>query len=108
MNVDILHVEGSTIVNVEGRLDTMTAGAFEAKIIPLTETTRKLVINMSALDYISSTGLRVFLVAQKKIRQAGGQLSLCCLQPAIREIFDIAGFSTIFPIFPDQESAISS
>jgi len=108
MQVQITNSNNQTIVSVEGRLDTITAGDFEAKILPLVDSAGKLVIDMSGLEYISSTGLRVFLIAQKKIMQSGGRLVLCCLQPAIREIFDIAGFSTIFSIFPDQETALAS
>ncbi len=108
MNVQITSSNDSTIVTVEGRLDTMSAGTFEEKLLPLIETTKNMVINLAELDYISSTGLRVFLIAQKKIQQAGGKLSLCALKPSIREIFDIAGFSTIFAIFSDEEAALGS
>ncbi|MFO7721860.1 MAG: STAS domain-containing protein [Bacteroidales bacterium] len=102
------HMEKSnehTIVEVFGRLDTVTAGDFETKLLPLIEAGSKVVIDCTGLDYISSSGLRIFLLAQKKAQAEGGQLKLCSLQPSIMEIFTIAGFSNIFALFPDQESA---
>jgi anti-anti-sigma factor len=66
-----------------------------------------LILNCSGLNYISSSGLRVFLVIQKKLAGLQGSFGLCCLQPEIREIFDISGFSTIFSIFPDEEAALA-
>lgn len=108
MNVQITHVNGYTLAAVQGRLDTITAGEFEAIVIPLVETGTRFVIDCSGMDYISSTGLRVFLLMQKKIQGGGGLLRLCGLQPSIREIFDIAGFSVIFAIFPDRDSATSN
>lgn len=108
MNVSITDVNSATLVIVEGRLDTMTAGSFETQVMPLASVTTRMVIDMSGLEYISSTGLRVFLLAQKAIGQKGGSLVLCNLRPAIREIFDIAGFSKIFSIVEDRESALAS
>ncbi|PKP53910.1 MAG: anti-sigma factor antagonist [Bacteroidetes bacterium HGW-Bacteroidetes-1] len=105
MNVQITNSENYTIIKVQGRIDTITATDFEAKVMTTLEQSKKLVINCSELDYISSSGLRVFLLTQKKINAAGGTLKLCCLQPTIKEIFDISGFSTIFSIYSDQESA---
>jgi len=57
------------------------------------------------LNYISSSGLRVFLVIQKKMVALKGQFKLCNLQPGIKEIFDISGFSSIFSVFPDAAAA---
>ncbi len=108
MNVQITKVNDFTVIVVNGRLDTITASEFEAQLIPLVEPGSKLVIDCSGLDYISSTGLRVFLLTQKKIQTSGGKLNLCHLNPPIQEIFDIAGFSNIFSIFPDQTSATSN
>lgn len=106
MHVHIKNVNDFTVMEVVGRLDTLTAGEFESKLFPLTETAPVILVDCSGMEYISSTGLRAFLLGQRKAGATGGQLLLCSLQPAIREIFDMAGFSTIFTIYPDQESAL--
>jgi len=97
---------GSTVVEITGRLDTITSGAFETEILGLLESEdMNMLIDCSGLEYISSTGLRVLLMAQKKMLGKGGSLSLCCLQPGIEEIFSISGFSSIFSIYPDRQAA---
>lgn len=96
-------------LSIDGRLDTITAVDFEAAVVELLEEKpAEVIINCSKLEYISSSGLRIFLLAQKKMLSGGGKLKLCCLQPAIKEIFDISGFSSIFSIFDDLEMAKGS
>ena len=107
MNVIITKSEGHVLVNVEGRVDTTNASEFEKAMMTVVEDgTTKIVLDCSALNYISSSGLRVFLIVQKKMMAAKGQFCLCSLQPGIKEIFDISGFSSIFTLFPDKDSAI--
>jgi anti-anti-sigma factor len=66
---------------------------------------KQIVVNCTGLIYISSSGLRVLLMALKKITSVGGKFYLCSLQENIREIFDIAGFSSIFKLFETVEEA---
>lgn len=97
------------IISVEGRVDTITAGDFESQVLPYTQDSNAaLIIDCGNLGYISSSGLRIFLILQKRVSANGGRLMLCSMQPGIREIFDISGFSNIFPIFPDLDSAMAS
>jgi anti-anti-sigma factor len=107
MNVQVVKSADYTLVSVEGRIDTTNAMEFEKPMMEVIEGgCTKLILDCSGLNYISSSGLRVFLVVQKKMMAAKGQFRLCDLQPGIREIFDISGFSSIFSVFPDQKSAI--
>ncbi len=108
MQVQTSQTEGFTLVKVLGRIDSVTAKDFEAKIQPLVGNgTPKMIIDCSQMDYISSAGLRIFLTIHKTVVSKGGLVRLCCLQPSIMEIFDISGFSNIFPVYPDMASAIS-
>ncbi len=107
MNIIKEKINNFQVLKIEGRLDTSNFTEFEKEISQLFESGEKnLVFECSGLNYISSSGLRVFLTAQKKTISAGGILHLCCLQPVIREIFDISGFSTIFRIFDTLEQAL--
>lgn len=88
-----------TVITIIGRLDTNTSPAFEKAITPiLTGATKEVKIDCSALDYISSSGLRLFLMLQKNINQKKGSLNLCGLSDSIKEIFNVTGFSAIFKI----------
>lgn len=107
MNVQVASSADYTLVSVEGRIDTTNAGEFEKSIMGVIEGgSTKIILDCSGLNYISSSGLRVFLVVQKKMMAIKGQFRLCNLQPGIKEIFDISGFSSIFSVFPDQEAAM--
>jgi len=109
MNVQVASLADYKLVSVEGRIDTTNAGEFEKSVMMVIEGgSIKIILNCSDLNYISSSGLRVFLVVQKKMMAAKGQFRLCNLQPAIKEIFDISGFSSIFSVFPDQEAALKA
>jgi anti-anti-sigma factor len=107
MNTTVLKSGVFTIVNIEGRVDTTNAGEFESDIAEAVDNgTNILILNCSGLNYISSSGLRVFLIIHKRLLAKNGELRLCSLQTGIKEIFDISGFSSIFSIYPDQESAV--
>jgi anti-anti-sigma factor len=107
MNVQVASSADYTLISVEGRIDTTNAGEFEQSIMGVIEGgSTKIILDCSGLNYISSSGLRVFLVVQKKMMAIKGQFRLCNLQPGIKEIFDISGFSSIFSVFPDQEAAM--
>lgn len=110
MNLQITNHDEFTVVSIHGRIDTINAGNFESQLMLVldNEGVTHLVLDCAGLDYISSSGLRIFLVAQKKTMANQGKLLLSNMQPAIKEIFDISGFSTIFSIFPDTETAVKS
>jgi anti-anti-sigma factor len=97
---------GTVLLTVNGRLDSTTSGALEEKLLALLNGgVKQFVLNFTALEYISSAGLRVLLMVAKKLKPSGGVLSLCGLQDHIREVFDLAGFSPLFPIHDSVEAA---
>jgi anti-anti-sigma factor len=108
MDIRFTTLEGYTVLSANGRIDTTKAGDFEADIMKAIESEAcRIILDCSGLNYISSSGLRIFLVVLKKMKASKGQFRLCSLQPGIREIFDIAGFSSVFSIYTDQETAIN-
>ena len=93
---------------VDGRLDTTNYNELEAVVNKLiNEGVKDVVFDLSALEYISSSGLRVMLLTLKKTGAAGGKLILCNMKEGIREIFEISGFTTIFTIMPDMNDALN-
>lgn len=98
-----------TVLMVEGRLDSGTSGTLEKNLISAIEAGEKnLVLDFTGMDYISSAGLRVLLMAAKKTNKLGGMLVLSALNPNVREVFDIAGFTNIFSIFNSLEDAVKT
>jgi len=96
------------IVNLEGRLDNETSQCFQERVGALIDGGEtKLVINLAKLEYISSVGLRAFLVTSKKLKPLNGKLVLSQPQKNIQEVFDIAGFSMLFPSFASDDEAVA-
>ena len=94
------------IIGITGRLDTTTYPLLEKKLMGLIEQNQdKILVECAEMDYVSSSGLRILLMALKKITQMKGRFVLTGLQDNIREIFEISGFMTIFEIHSSREEA---
>ncbi len=65
------------------------------------------IIDCAALDYVSSAGLRAFLLAARTAQRAGISFGLCSLKPAVREVFDLSGFSRIIAVHADRATALA-
>jgi anti-sigma B factor antagonist len=97
------------ILYLIGRLDAYTSTDVEKKLNVTTEKEQfYLVVAMEKLEYISSSGLRVLLAALKKARKQQGDIRLTGLQPYVKEVFDIAGFTQLFQIFEKEDEAVQS
>lgn len=97
------------ILAVNGRLDTAAAKPFEISVLHYVyEGEEKLVLDLGGVDYINSTCLRVVLTAAKRLHGSQGRLVLCAMQEAIREVFDISGFSRILEIHSTRTQAIAA
>jgi anti-sigma B factor antagonist len=100
---------GVVILGLTGRLDAYSAAEVEKKLDGVIQAgCVKMVLNLERLEYISSSGLRVFLSQLKKVRKQQGDIKLACMKPYIREVFDIAGFTQLFNIFENEDAANSS
>lgn len=107
MNITAEKIRDFSVLKIDGRIDSSNFSVFEKEIDQLFSSGAKnIIFNCSGLNYISSSGLRVFLVAQKKTMHQQGKLHLCNMQPAINEIFSISGFSNIFRIFNTLDEAL--
>lgn len=84
-------------IAVSGKIDTTNAHQFEAAVKELIEGASELTFDMNGLEYISSAGLRVLLVAQKTMNKQG-TMKLINVSKPIMEIFDITGFTDILTI----------
>ncbi|MBI3756907.1 MAG: STAS domain-containing protein [Deltaproteobacteria bacterium] len=97
------------ILGLSGKLDATSAKAFEDRILAVIDAgERQLVVDLSRLDYVSSSGLRVFLFTAKLLNSANGKIVLCSLKDPVREVFDIAGFLSIFSVYGSQDEAVKS
>lgn len=107
MDINESQQDNATVISLSGRLDSSTSAQFEQYILGKIDSGVRLIVDFSLLDYISSAGLRVLLLAAKKVKQAGGRLILCSLKPHIREVFEISGFLAILDIRAGQAEALA-
>jgi anti-sigma B factor antagonist len=100
-----------TIVTLEGRLDFGAAAGFQTQVercLADAQVRRAgLIIDCAALDYVSSAGLRVFLLGARASQRAGLSFSICALKPAVREVFDLSGFSRVIAVYADRAAALA-
>ena len=111
MNVSFEKLALTTLVIPEGRLDFSSAASFEKQLNEVLAgagtAPRAVIIDCAALDYVSSAGLRAFLLAARGSQRAGISFALCALKPAVREVFDLSGFTRIITIYADRATALA-
>ncbi|HET9483209.1 MAG TPA: STAS domain-containing protein, partial [Xanthomonadales bacterium] len=89
-----------------GRLDTDSAADLELCVHDVLGTgVRHFVVDLAQINYVSSAGLRVLLMLAKSV-DGKGSLRVSGLNPQVQQVFDIAGFTKLFAIHPDRESAL--
>lgn len=95
-------------VALKGRLDAASSNATEAELLRIIEGgERIIVIDLAELTYITSMGLAVLMWVAKRLREVNGKLVVCSLQPAVQQVYEIAGFATIIPVFGTRDEAVS-
>ena len=97
MTIEIKKNQEQTIIEIVGRLDTITAPALDKTINEDLGDTQNLVLDVKGVEYISSAGLRVLLSAQKKMQKIGSMkvINVC---EAVMEVFEMTGFADILVI----------
>lgn len=108
MTIALESADNAQIVALQGQINSTNAAAIEAEVLALISPEQKnLLLDFSTLDYISSAGLRLVLVVAKRLKQEGGKLMLCGMQPHIREVFDISGFLAILNVVETRSEALA-
>ena len=102
--------EGKVLVlEPEGRLDSTNSSGLEERLLVVIEKGENaLVIDFEKLNYISSAGLRVLLIAAKQLQQSGGRIALHAMSPSVREVFEISGFLRLLEAYGNRAAALES
>jgi anti-sigma B factor antagonist len=109
MKTQIQQEANSTIVNVTGSVDALTATEL-ARVLSnqITEGHANLVVDLTTVEFMSSAGLRTLLGAVKEARSSGGDLRIISTNPGIDKVLKMSGFNNIAKVFPSQAEALSS
>ena len=100
--------DGTLVIALAGRVDSNSSGELEKRLLRhVAEGARRVVIDLQGVEYISSAGLRVLLLAASKLRPVGGQVVLCAMGRPVREVFDLAGLTALFPVEATRAEALN-
>lgn len=100
---------GVVVLAPEGRLDATESPILEGRITELIAGgDTRVLVDLAAVSYVSSRGLRVFLLGAKQAAAAGGSLAVCSLQEFVAKVFAVVGFGDLIGVHADRESALAS
>jgi len=108
MEVSTKQFKHCDLLMVKGRVDSATAPKLGEALEAITNESRfKIVIDMTGLEYMSSAGFRVLIAAQRNCKRFGrGEVVLTCVPAVIHSALELAGFTSLFRIFPDVTTAV--
>jgi anti-anti-sigma factor len=98
MDINVTKDGNTGVIEVIGRLDTITAPELQTPLFESVKNNKKTVLDCAKLEYVSSAGLRVLLMAEKTAKAGKSALIIRNISAEIREIFDMTGFSGILTI----------
>ena len=97
------------VVGIAGSVDGLTAETLLSTLQSHVEGgATRLVVDLSAVEYTSSAGLRALLATLKLARQKGGDLRLAAVRPAVFRVLELSGFTSILKLYPDVDAALAS
>jgi len=96
------------IVGITGSLDSTTSPEAQKSLDAVVAGAKKVVLDFSQLDYISSAGLRILLGAAKQLRASGGKFGMFGLNQSVKEVFEISGFSSILSVYQSEAEALGA
>jgi anti-sigma B factor antagonist len=97
------------VLEVRGRIDSTVADAFKQQVLAaIGDKPMRLLLDFGQLEFISSIGLRILVLAAKRLAAVHGKLLFCGLEGAVREVFELAGFTAVATVFPNRDAALSS
>src|ERR1700704_3296291 len=112
MNVTSRRFANAVVLRVEGRLDQDTCGDFTRDLMVYVDAAAReggaIVLDLSSLEYISSAGLRCFMLASRQAKSQHGRIVVAALQPMVSEIFEISHFNLVFQVFPTVREALGA
>ena len=108
MEIDEEQAGETLVIAPCGRVDSVSSDELERRVVFwLDGGTRRVVIDLSGVGYISSAGLRVLLLAAKRLKPPQGALVLCGLGPSVKTVLELAGLASLFTIEPGREQALA-
>lgn len=112
MELNATHNQNTVVLAPRGRIDHTNAEGFSKALAPHVESCEQrgpsVLFDLSGLEYISSAGLRVLMLASKRIIPAGGRIGVAAPTTMVREILEISRFDLVFPVFGSVDQGLAA
>jgi len=112
MNATLRRYASAAVLQVAGRLDQDTCEGFRVDLMKQVEAAAReggtVVLDLSGLEYVSSAGLRCFMLASREAKAQHARIFVAALQPMVEEIFEISHFNLVFQVFPTLRDALAA
>lgn len=110
MNLNIKRVDNVVVVYLAGRLDVHLSAEIEKEInkIIQNEPDMHLLMNLQNVEYMSSSGLRIFVSTMRILKEQKRMLMLCNMNNAVKKIFEVVELMDMFDIYDSEEEALKS
>src|SRR5512142_792493 len=112
MNASFRRYASAAVLQVSGRLDQDTCEGFRVDLMKQVEAAAReggtVVLDLSGLEYVSSAGLRCFMLASREAKAQHARIFVAALQPMVEEIFEISHFNLVFQVFPTLAEALAA
>ncbi len=96
------------ILSPAGRIDNDTSAAFQSRLLAVLAPGAAVLVDFSAVEYISSAGLRALMMGSKQSKAAKGRLAVAALGSVVKEIFEISRFSMVVQVFDTTADALAA
>jgi anti-anti-sigma factor len=96
------------ILSPAGRIDNDTSPAFQARLLAALNPGAAVLVDLSAVEYVSSAGLRALMMGSKQSKAGNGRLAVAALGPIVKEIFEISRFSLVVQVFDTTADAVTA
>src|SRR5687768_6373328 len=112
MQVQSRRYANAVVLQVIGRLDQDTCDGFRTDLMKHVEAAARdggaIVLDLAKMEYVSSAGLRCFMLASRQAKSQQGRIFVAALQPMVQEIFQISHFNLVFQVFPTVREAVGA
>ena len=107
MEISEREYQGVSIVDLKGKMDTVTSPQAERYLTQLIDDGKKRVLlNFEDLEFMTSSGLRVLLATSQALHDAGGELCIFAVNDTIQKLFEISGFTAFLHICSNEDKAL--
>lgn len=109
MKIATRHAYDTTIVDLEGRLDSKAVGPVNDEMVRIIQgNAKQILVNLEKMEFVTSAGLRVLLRSSKLLQGSGGRLKLCCANELVSNVLKTAGFDSLLELYPTEAEAVKS